>query len=248
VQISKVVFMCVWLSSASTILGMGQDEVREITSPFIRKAEESRRLPVSLRNMLVATSRVVCSGMRGVVERCWRGRHLIIVCALVVCAATIMPCAMAVSTDTSVAYGGLNNVRPDARLQTDYCGEIVGAVGDVLRLNVRRCWPEGVAHLDGVVAEHLQMCLSLRVGTLSIPRECYDALHPLMMRYSSLFGGCIMRCMSPSYSCLTREYAAHIDPFAYCTGPGCVDACVGDELSWSDSRYTNALIRMYTEG
>jgi len=194
------------------------------------------------RRVCTGTWSVLSRSTRAVAVRCWQRRVPLALMALLFCALSALPRVGGTSTDTSLAYGGPAFQPEGMDLQVDLCAELVGAISDFLRLNLLRCWPVGATHMNEITSEEIRACLEQDVGTINLPFICLDNLHGLLREYAPAVDSCLARCMSPSFSCLNRDYSPEVDPFLYCTGPQCLDECMCDTLPWSASRYTDRLI------
>ena len=110
------------------------------------------------------------------------------------------------------------------------CKELVESVGDLLRLNIRRCWPGGATHLTRDIASEFSECLGQNIGTVEVPSICARDMYALMDNYVDLIGRCMSQCMAPPDACLVRQFPPGVDPVERCMGHGCIHDCMSDLL------------------
>jgi len=239
-----LVFAVIFCCMPAGLLAMQCDDLHATVTDK-RIADDSLDQEISVRvstpswrRTCTSTWRALCGMTCTVAKRCWQWRMPLAAIAILWFAAHALPGVGGACTDTAIAYDDPMLQPDDLDLQVDFCAELAGTVSDLLRLNLRRCWPIEATYVNAASSEQLRTCLADDFDVITVPPECASVLYDLAKEYAVAVDDCLARCMSPSFSCLTREYSPDVEPFLYCAGPGCLDTCVGETLPWSTSRYT----------
>jgi len=172
---------------------------------------------------------VLC-GPQSVVDRLLHRHRVMVVMAVVLFMVMMLPRADASDTDARLAGYESSVDLGWLAYSSDYCKGVVGAVGELLRLNIRRCWPAGATHLTREVADQFADCLGQNIGALEGPSYCVRDMYALMDDYVSAIGRCMSQCMAPPEACLARQFLLGVDPVGRCMGHGCIHECMSDVL------------------